>query len=1048
MFKTKKFWKRFVIFTLILPVLLFTVLTFIIYWKQDAIVKSVLESANKDFYGLVEIEESHIAPFANFPYISIDMQGLKIYDDKEKTNEPVIELADVYVGFDLFTLIGGVFDVKSIKLANGDFNIIEYENGELNIERAFKTDKPVEEIQEDFSFALNKLVLQDIDISKLNKDGLKFDSYFNEAKIKFSSKEDHLFFGIDGDFDLSIIDNGDTAFINNKHFDVDLQLDYFSKTEILDVKKSHLNISGADFDFQGTIDVFNELDLDLKFSGKKPDFSLFIALAPDELIPVLELFENRGDVFFGATVKGKSVGGQIPRIDAEFGCDNGFFKNPSTDKTLEELHFRGAFTTGENPSLETMKFTLSDFSARPETGKFDIDLTVENFVSPDIDLKLTTQFDLDYLAKFLNVESLRNLKGLVELSMNFHDIIDLNNPEKSIEKLNESYYTELHVKDLGFTIPGYNQRIDRIDIDIKMDGHKAELETFFIQVGNTDFRMSGSIDDLPAIIHHTAIPVVTDLHLSSKLIDLNQLTGAKGDNVVNEQIKNLKLDLKFESSARAITESPYLPVGEFFIENLYADFTHYPHSLHDFHADVLIDTADISVVDFSGMIDNTDFHFSGGVNKYPLFFREKLNGDTELEFDLTSKLFQLEDVLSFGGASSVPEDYRHEEVRDLKLHGKTEIHFRDEHFHSIDLYLTEFTGKMKVHPMKLERFSGRVHYEDDHLTVERFKGIIGKTDLFMDLDLYFGELKENKKKHNRLVFKSNNLDFDQLLAYDATPSEEPVNHDSVFSVFDIPFPDMDYDVKIKRMNYHRYLISNINAKMRTTHDHFLYLDTLQMDLAGGHMDLGGYFNGSDRNNVYFSPVIKMKNINLDKVMFKFENFGQDHVVSENLHGNISGKFWGKLHMHADLVPIIDDSEIHMDLEITGGSIENYGPLEALSGYFEDSKLHKVIFDTLQNHIDMTNGLMTIPNMVINTNLGFVEISGKQDMNMNMEYYLKVPLKMISSVGSNKLFGKKKEESNPEELFDYDPNKKYRYVNIKITGDADDYKITLGKDKGK
>jgi hypothetical protein len=97
---------------------------------------------------------------------------------------------------------------------------------------------------------------------------------------------------------------------------------------------------------------------------------------------------------------------------------------------------------------------------------------------------------------------------------------------------------------------------------------------------------------------------------------------------------------------------------------------------------------------------------------------------------------------------------------------------------------------------------------------------------------------------------------------------------------------------------------------------------------------------------------------------------------------------------------------------------------------------------------MTNGLMTIPNMVINTNLGFVEISGKQDMNMNMEYYLKVPLKMISSVGSTKLFGKKKEETSPEELFDYDPNKKYRYVNIKITGNSEDYKITLGKDKGK
>jgi hypothetical protein len=1049
MWKRGKFWKRVVLLLLIAPIVLFSFITLVLYWKQDAIVQSVLESANTDFYGKVEIEESHIAPFANFPYISIDLEHLRVFDSKEGKESPVVDIGHVYIGFDLFTLIGGNFDVKSLKLSNGIVDVFAYENGELNIERAFKTDKPSEEIEEDFHFALKKLKIENVDIAKTNAQGLKLDSYFHKAEIGFSTKEEHLFFSLDGNFDLSIIENGDTSFIHDKHFDVDAELDYYKKTEILDIQRGILNISGAQFDLEGEIDIFNDLDLDLKMSGKKPDFSLFIALAPDDLIPVLELFENRGDVFFSATATGKSANGKIPKIHAEFGCDNGFFKNPKTNKTLDDLFFRGAFTTGEEPSLENMRFTMSDFSAKPETGKFDINLSLENFVSPDIQLQLTTLFDLDYLAQFLNLESLEELKGMVELKMNFHDIIDLENPEKSIEKLNESYYTELNVENLSFIIPGYNQRIDDIDVELKMDGHKADLRELFIRVGNTDLSISGSIDDLPAVIHHTALPVVTDLHIKSKVINLNLLTSAKGDKVVNEKIKNLKLDLKFESSARAITESPYLPVGDFFVENLFADFTHYPHSLHDFHADIYIDTADISVVDFTGMIDDSDFHFSGGVNKYPLFFQEKLEGDTELEFDLTSDEFHLADVLSFGGENSIPEDYREEEFKGLKLHGKTQIHFRQEHFQSIDMQLTEFTGKMKIHPMKLERFSGNVHFEDDHLTVNKFKGIIGKSDLLMDLDLFFGELKQKQKKQNQLVFVSRNLDFDQLLSYETTAAEPPENHDSVFSVFDIPFPDMKYDVKIAKINYHRYLSSNINAVIRTTKEHYLYMDTLQMDIAGGHMDIGGYFNGSDRNNIYFSPTIGMKNINLDKLMFKFENFGQDQLVSENLHGRISGKLWGKIHMHADLVPIIDDSEIHMDVEVTGGSVEKYGPLEALSGFFEDEKLHKVIFDTLQNHLDMTDGVMTIPNMVINTNLGFIEISGKQDMEYNMEYYLKVPMKMITSAGSNKLFGKKKEDtSNPEELFEYDPTKKYRYVNIKISGDAEDYKITLGKDKGK
>jgi hypothetical protein len=1045
-YRRKKFWKRLLIVVLIVPVILFTLVTFIIYMKQDAIVKSVLKKANEDFYGLVTLEESHIAPFANFPYISIDLQGLKIFEDKDETLEPVVAIDDVYLGFNLFDLLRGDFNIASLKISHGDINIVEDEFGELNISKAFKTDKEPEEIQEDFNFDLKRLSLSEVDISKTNKDDLRFDAYFTYTDIGIRTKEDHTYFSIDGEFLLSIIDKGDTSFINTKKFDVDTKLDYFAKTEILSVGKSFVDIEGARFDFQGEVDLFNDAELNLSFTGKKPDFGLFIALAPDDLIPLLKSFENKGDVFFSALVIGKSANGHFPKIDAEFGCKNGFFKNPGTDKTLEELTFSGYFTTGDQPSLQTMKFGLNEFTARPETGVFDVKLTVENFESPDIDLNMSTVFDLDYLAKFLNVESLRDLKGLVQLKMNFHDIIDLNNPEKSIEKLNESYYTELIVEDLGFSIPGYNQRIDDIDVDIQVTGNRAVIRNFSIEVGNTDLSIKGDLSDLPAVIHHTNVPVVANLNLSSNVIDLNQLTGAKGVHVVEEMVKNFKMDIRFESSAKALTESPYLPVGEFFIQNLNADFTNYPHAVHDFHADVIIDTTNLKVVDFSGMIDDSDFHFNGHVKKYSLFFKEELNGDTRVEFDITSKLLQLEDVFSFGGEEMVPEDYRHEEFRDLKLHTDMEIHFRNNEFHSIDLYLTELTAKMKVHPMKLDRFSGRLHFENDHVSVEKLKGAIGRSDFLLDLDYFIGESKASKKKDNRIVFKSNRLDFDQLLAYDAKEAEE-VHHDSVFSIFDIPFPDMSFDVQIGSMNYHNYLIDKIKAKMRTTDNHMLYVDTLRMYLAGGSMAMNGYFNGSDRNDIYFYPTIQLDKIDLDKLMLKFDNFGQDEVVSDNLHGRMSGKLSGKIHMHADLIPMIDKSEIMIDFDVVGGSIENYGPLKALSGYFEDDKLHKVLFDTLQNQLVMKNGEMVIPNMVINTNLGFVEISGKQDMNMNMEYYLKVPLKMVTSAGANKLFGKRK-ESDPEELYAFDPNKKYRYVNIKVTGNSEDYKISLGKNKGK
>lgn len=1037
---------KILIWVLSIPIVLFFITVTIVYYKQDSIVQHLLKTANKDFKGQIVIENSNIAPFANFPYISIDLQGLKIFETKDETLESVVEVGDLYVGFDLFTLLSGNFDVKSIKLSNADINIKEYEDGSFNIVNAFETLEPkdADELSEEFHFDLKELIFNNVDIHKINAEGLEFDTYFNSANVGLKSKDDHLFFSVNADFDLSMIEHGDTTFLRRKNMVVSTVLDYYKIKEEIIVSPSKVQIDEALFNFEGYIDVFDDFNVDLTFSGKKPDFSLIIALAPDDLIPVIQAFENRGDVYFNADVKGPTLK-SIPKVEAVFGCDNGYFKNPNTDKILDELSFKGYFTNGEEKTLESMRVEIKDFNARPESGIFKVNLIMENFSSPDIDLKAVTLFDLDYLAKFFNVTQLEKLRGEVALEMNFHDIIDLQNPEKTLEQFNDSYFTKLKIKGLGFKFPNYNQEVKQINVDLQVDGNAAELRNFSFLVGGSDLHVSGFTSDLPAIIHHSSKEVTTKLILHSDAVDINELTLAKGEVVVDEYIRDFNMEFSFTSSAKALTESPYLPIGKFSIDHLSAKLTNYPHALNNFKADISIDTNNLFIHNFSGKVDKSDVQLKAAIEKYPLWFQDTLTGDTKIALDINSELLQLKDVFSFDGENFIPEDFRDEEINELKVHFDALLHFYSGALISADVDLTELSGKANLHPMKLERFNGRLHIENDHLTLNKFKGKIGNTSFSTDLVYYYGGDQQKKQKDNYLRFNAPVLDFDQLVNYEAPDINETVEHDSVFSIFDIPFPDMKYSVKIGKMNYHNYLISNLNAELRTNQNHMLFVDTLQFDIVGGHIDIGGYFNGANREQIYFNTNTAFQNIDLDKLMLKFDNFGQDEIISDNLHGTVGGKLWGNIHMHADLVPIIDDSDISLEIDIVGGSIENFGPLEALSGFFEDEKLHKVIFDTLSNKIEMQNGVMTIPEMLINTNLGFIKVSGKQDMNMNMEYYLRVPLKMITSVGANKLF-KNRKDTNPEELGEYDPNKNYRFVNIKIVGDAEDFKVTLGRNK--
>ena len=94
--------------------------------------------------------------------------------------------------------------------------------------------------------------------------------------------------------------------------------------------------------------------------------------------------------------------------------------------------------------------------------------------------------------------------------------------------------------------------------------------------------------------------------------------------------------------------------------------------------------------------------------------------------------------------------------------------------------------------------------------------------------------------------------------------------------------------------------------------------------------------------------------------------------------------------------------------------------------------------------------MIIPKMEINSSLGHMEISGKQTLEGQMEYYLRIPWKMVTKTASSRLFGKKNKEEVADDQVDeiqYGSDKT-KYVNVKILGDENGYKFSLGKDKRK
>ena len=340
------------------------------------------ETANEDFEGRISIKDSHISPFANFPHISIDLEDLRIFESKEKNADEIVHLKDLYLGFNLWSIINGDYTIRKIRLSGGSIDLVQHKDGSLNLANALASKKPVEEEAEALHIDLKKVRIDDVDINKLNEEnGIKVDALIKSATAKLSSNDEEILAGLDLSFTLNLIKDGDTTFFKHKHIDFNTDVHYKNADEFLEIDPTEVSFEGASFKMDGKIDFKNDMDLDLHFGGNKPNFDLFIALAPEDLIPTLRTYENSGKIFFKADVKGKSINGHQPAVRVDFGCENGFFENKIFKRKLDKLQFRGYFTNGEKRTTETMEFRILNFQAKPEVGTFEIDLRLSNFDS-------------------------------------------------------------------------------------------------------------------------------------------------------------------------------------------------------------------------------------------------------------------------------------------------------------------------------------------------------------------------------------------------------------------------------------------------------------------------------------------------------------------------------------------------------------------------------------------------------------------------------------------------------------------------------------------
>jgi len=1064
----------------------------LLFTQQQRLVRLAVKELNRRLPGELTVGSSEISVFQNFPYISIALNKVRLYATKDTTAKSLFEAERLYTGFSLPDILKQKYRVKVIAVKNGRLDLVMDTSGTLNIVEATRIIGDAIAAKNtntaNLDLDIKKLVLKDLDVSFLDiRSSRHVAAHLDRIQADFHDDSLQLRADLQANLLFDYTHPGDTTLFRHRRLETEIQLSYDKPTRLLHLPVGKLRLDNAQFNIAGTADLLHDNMVEFKFSGDRPVFHQLFAFAPESVAQELKHFKYDGQVAFDGLIKGQLKGGRQPLIELHFSCINAWLHNTRANKKLDSLSFKGYYTNGADHDLRTSELRLLDMHARPGEGVFKGNFVLRDFTDPKVLMQINSDLELGFIGAFLGIKDLQRITGHISLKMNLKELVDLSLPQKELSELTEGVQSELTVRNLTFRIPSYPYLIENLNAHANMKDGFVKLDTLSFLVGHSDFQLDGSLSDLPALFHQQQKPVQLNLNVHSSKIILKELLA--GDSTrskkAKEEIYGFNIGLSLLTSVNELLHPGPLPKGKFTIDSLRASFKQYPHAFHDFGAELTINDTSLLLRNFAGSIDSSDLRFSGRVNNYPLWFEKIKKGKTLIAFDLKSQRLAMNDILGRISRTYIPKDYQHEIGSNIWLRSKIELRY-DTIFRFANIRIANISASLRQHPYQLDSIRGNIKFGiDNFIKIDTLKGRIGRSDFLLSMRLYAGNDTARRKKENFLQLSSQFLDVDQLTNYyeiaeqqdstaqsatqstasadsttavipvstatatDPPPTATPSAHAAAFNIFQIPFIDFNASINISHLRYHHLGIKNFATTIRMQANQQLFLDTLGMEVAGGNISAKGQFDGSNPKKIYLRSKISLEDVDMEKLLLKLDYLGQDYVINKNIHGSLSGQIESYLQVHPDLTPLIDNSEARIDLEILNGTLVNFGPIHAMSAYFKDKNLNMVRFDTLRNTLTFKNGTLSIPDMNINSSLGYMEISGQQSMDTRMEYYIRIPLKMVTQVGFRMLFGKRQEEVDPDQVdaIEYrDKEKKIRFMNLKITGTPEDYKVALGKAK--
>ena len=298
--------------------------------------------------------------------------------------------------------------------------------------------------------------------------------------------------------------------------------------------------------------------------------------------------------------------------------------------------------------------------------------------------------------------------------------------------------------------------------------------------------------------------------------------------------------------------------------------------------------------------------------------------------------------------------------------------------------------KMANKSLVYKNFNANLLFNKNDVSINEFDIQIGNSDvklsgMFKNV-IPFLLLKQEDLMIDASI-SGNHLDLDNLLAN----HQENTDSKDEYKFGISPWLNLDLNCNYKSLTFRKFKTSNIKGDVKLGNG-IVSSTGINVNIAGGNFNLKGTLNASNPHNFKLISNIDAKNINFDSVFYMFEDFNQTFITQKQIQGKFTGNLALNLEFNEHLQIIPSSILADVTVKIANGRLIKFEPLQKLSRFVDDEALKDIQFKEITNQFHVENEMITIPEMVIKSNLNTINISGTHSFKNELNYHLKISLK--------------------------------------------------------